>query len=113
MVTGQRRDEVADRIVAAYERANRGGRPRLWTIDQPAWWIPTETVAQRRALADAEKARLLARRYRLSLVPAGIVRDVTVVTSGSNDDSFVSGLSGHADTQAGQNTRGAWRLTSL
>ncbi len=62
MVTGQRRDEVADRIVAAYERANRGGRPRLWTIDQPTWWIPTETVAQRRALADAQKARLLARR---------------------------------------------------
>jgi hypothetical protein len=62
MVTGQRRDEVADRIVAAYERANRRGRPRLWTIDQPAWWIPTETVAQRRALADAQKARLLARR---------------------------------------------------
>ena len=62
MVTGQSRDEVADRIVAAYERAARGSRPRLWTIDQPTWWVPTETVAQRRALADAQKARLLSRR---------------------------------------------------
>jgi hypothetical protein len=62
MVTGQGRDEVAERIVAAYERATRGGRPRLWTIEQPAWWIPTENVAQRRVLADAQKARLLSRR---------------------------------------------------
>jgi hypothetical protein len=62
MVTGQSRDEVAARIVAAYERAMRGGGPRLWTIEQPTWWIPTETVAQRRALAEAERARLLSRR---------------------------------------------------
>jgi hypothetical protein len=62
MVTGQGRDEVAERIVAAYERAASRRGPRLWTIDQPAWWVPTETVAQRRALADAQKARLLTRR---------------------------------------------------
>jgi hypothetical protein len=62
MVTGQGRDEVAERIVAAYERASSRRGPRLWTIDQPAWWVPTETVAQRRALADVQKARLLTRR---------------------------------------------------
>ena len=69
MVAGETRDEVAARIVAARERALRHGNPRLWTIDQPAWWIPTETVAQRRALSEAERARLLARRYRLNLAP--------------------------------------------
>ena len=62
MVAGESRDEVAARIVATRERALRHDNPRLWTIDQPAWWIPTETVAQRRALSEAERARLLARR---------------------------------------------------
>ena len=62
MVAGETRDEVAARIVAARERALSHSNPRLWTIDQPAWWLPTETVAQRRALSEAERARLLARR---------------------------------------------------
>ena len=62
MVAGETRDEVAARIVAARERAMRHGNPRLWTTDQPAWWIPTETVAQRRALSEVERTRLLARR---------------------------------------------------
>ena len=62
MVAGEIRDEVAARIVAARERALSHSNLRLWTIDQPAWWIPTETVAQRRALSEAERARLLARR---------------------------------------------------
>ena len=62
MVGGQGRDEVAARITAAYERAPSSRHPRLWTIDQPTWWIPTETVAQRRALTEANRARLLARR---------------------------------------------------
>jgi hypothetical protein len=62
MVTGQHRDDVAARIVAAYERARRIGHSRLWTIEQPHWWIPTETVAQRRALTVADRARLLGRR---------------------------------------------------
>ena len=62
MVTGQDRDEVASRIVRAHERALRHGNDRLWTIEQPSWWLPTETVAQRRALSEADRARLLARR---------------------------------------------------
>jgi len=62
MLAGQSRDEVAARIVATREREFRRGNPRAWTIEKPSWWINTETVAQRRALAEAERARLLARR---------------------------------------------------
>jgi hypothetical protein len=62
MLAGQSRDEVAARMVAARARAIRHGNPRLWTIEQPPWWNPTETVAQRRALSQALRARLLARR---------------------------------------------------
>ena len=52
------------RLRAAYQRASR--RPateRRWTLAQPAWWIPTETVAQRRALSAWDRERLL--RHRL------------------------------------------------
>jgi hypothetical protein len=56
------RDAVAARIVATRDRALRQGRDRLWTIDQPDWWLPTQTVAQRRALSDVDRARLLAHR---------------------------------------------------
>ncbi len=56
------RDAVAARIVQTRQRALRHGRDQLWTIEQPSWWIPTETVAQRRALSDADKVRLLAHR---------------------------------------------------
>jgi hypothetical protein len=62
MIAGQPRDEVAARMVAARERALRLSHPRSWTIQQPSWWIPTETVAQRRALSDADRLRLLAHR---------------------------------------------------
>jgi hypothetical protein len=62
MVTGQSRDEVAARIIATRDRALRHPRPRLWTIDPPSWWLPTETVSQRRALSTADRARLLAHR---------------------------------------------------
>jgi hypothetical protein len=62
MVAGQSRDEVAARIVSTRERALRHPRPRLWTIEQPSWWVPTETVTQRRALSAADRARLLAHR---------------------------------------------------
>ncbi len=56
------RDAVAERIVHARDRAVRLGHDRLWTVEQPSWWIPTETVAQRRALSPADRLRLLARR---------------------------------------------------
>jgi hypothetical protein len=35
---------------------------RAWTIEKPAWWIPTETVEQRRALTSDQRARLLRHR---------------------------------------------------
>ncbi|MCD4533709.1 hypothetical protein LRP67_06410 [Nocardioides sp. cx-169] len=35
---------------------------RRWTLERPAWWIPTDTVAQRRALTESQRARLLAHR---------------------------------------------------
>jgi hypothetical protein len=69
MIAGQSRDEVAARIVATRERAMSHPRPRLWTTQQPSWWIPTETVAQRRALSTADRARLLAHR---AACPPGI-----------------------------------------
>jgi len=50
------------RLVAAVRRARAHRASREWTIDLPAWWTPTETVAQRRALADWERQRYL--RYR-------------------------------------------------
>ena len=110
MVTGQSRDEVAARIVAAYERAMRGSRPRLWTIDQPAWWIPTETVAQRRALADARRRPSAGSPYGLSRPP----RDSPLTKwslTGDEEQPFRSGTIGAGARR--QSTRGAWRLTSL
>ena len=64
MMTGEPggRDAVAERIVHAHDRAVRQGRDSLWTVEQPPWWTPTETVAQRRTLGAADRIRLLARR---------------------------------------------------
>ena len=50
------------RLVAAVRRARAARGPQAWTIEQPAWWTSTETVAQRRALADWQRQRYL--RYR-------------------------------------------------
>lgn len=49
-----------DRLRQAYLRAER--RPasdRTWTTDLPDWWVPTFTVAQRRALTPSERRRWL------------------------------------------------------
>lgn len=61
--------DVADRgafvarLREAYARAEqRPDHSRLWLPGQPDWWIPTATVAQRRALSEDERRRLL--RYR-------------------------------------------------
>jgi hypothetical protein len=62
MLAGQSDDEVAARMVAARERALRLGNTPRWTIEQPSWWIPTQTVAQRRALSERDRLRLLAHR---------------------------------------------------
>lgn len=55
-------DDVARRLVAGQRRSRARTGPRGWSLDPPPWWTPTETVAQRRALAAGEKERYL--RYR-------------------------------------------------
>lgn len=50
----------AERVRHTYLRASR--RPasdRRWTIELPDWWVPTLTVAQRRALSAYERRRWL------------------------------------------------------
>jgi len=44
------------RLDDAYARAARlPVCERLWTIEQPSWWIDTSTVARRRALTEAQR----------------------------------------------------------
>ncbi|GAA1520165.1 hypothetical protein [Nocardioides humi] len=49
------------RLAAAYVRAGRRSLGDFWTIDQPAWWVDTSTVARRRALDDEDRQRWLRR----------------------------------------------------
>lgn len=54
---------LVGRMIAARERALRLPEDqRRWTIQPPAWWTPTLTVAQRRALTESQRARLLRHR---------------------------------------------------
>ncbi len=54
------RERMAQRILAARRRARfEAESARSWTIVPPAWWIPTLTVTQRRALMHTEHAFLL------------------------------------------------------
>ena len=56
-------DRYIERLKRARATAKRRQSPtRLWTIDQPPWWTPTLTVAQRRALTADQRARLLKHR---------------------------------------------------
>lgn len=50
------------RLDAAHARAAASPGPRRWTLERPPWWIDTSTVAARRALTPAQRARLLAYR---------------------------------------------------
>jgi hypothetical protein len=51
------------RLRGAYRRAEqRRGSARSWTLEQPAWWVDTSTVARRRALDDAARSIWLRRR---------------------------------------------------
>ncbi|MDP2775925.1 MAG: hypothetical protein Q8O61_20390 [Nocardioides sp.] len=51
------------RLREAYQRAaRRTSDDRRWTLTRPPWWVPTETVAQRRALTESQRARFLAHR---------------------------------------------------
>ncbi len=53
------------RLREAYHRAtSRPASERAWTLELPQWWIPTFTVAQRRALDEHQRALWL--RYRAS-----------------------------------------------
>ncbi|MDX6372302.1 MAG: hypothetical protein QOD98_1290 [Nocardioidaceae bacterium] len=65
MVTADRRDQSAwqARVRTAYAQAERTpAADRLWTLEPPPWWVPTWTVAQRRALTERQRARFLALR---------------------------------------------------
>lgn len=51
------------RLDEAYDRARRrAAEERRWRTDPPAWWVPTFTVEQRRALTQDQRERFL--RYR-------------------------------------------------
>jgi hypothetical protein len=59
---GDRRALVA-RMAAARQRARwLSVEQRTWTVVPPGWWVPTTTVAQRRALSPDQRARWLAHR---------------------------------------------------
>ena len=60
-----RRRQMADRMIAARKRALwLPESVRAWTIVPPRWWIPTTTVAQRRALSEGDRQRWLRLRLR-------------------------------------------------
>lgn len=51
------------RLRECYRRAQRRtADERRWTLERPPWWVPTDTVEQRRALTESQRARLLAHR---------------------------------------------------
>ncbi len=55
-------DDFTARLLAAARRARASSGPRAWTVEPPAWWTPTDTVARRRALDGHQRDRVL--RYR-------------------------------------------------
>ncbi|MDO9454984.1 hypothetical protein [Nocardioides sp.] len=56
------RARLAVRLEEARDEALAHPAPREWTVDLPDWWVPTFTVAQRRALDAEQQAAWL--RYR-------------------------------------------------
>ena len=57
--------QVAERLLDARKRARfEAESRRLWTVQPPAWWIPTRTVSERRALDAVQRDRLLGLRLR-------------------------------------------------
>lgn len=63
-MTRRSRDHFAARLRAAYGRAARRRTPPAWTLEQPAWWVDTSTVARRRALTEEQRAIWLRRQLR-------------------------------------------------
>lgn len=61
MMSQDQRDtsDFERRLDAAYRRARSRPRPRPWTVEQPAGWVDTSTVAARRALTPDQRARWL------------------------------------------------------
>lgn len=55
-------DDFVARLHSATRRARARSGSRGWTLEPPPWWTPTVTVAQRRALGEAERRRYLAYR---------------------------------------------------
>ena len=53
-------DGFVARLLAAAARARARTTPAAWTLEPPAWWTPTHSVARRRALAGDVRARYLA-----------------------------------------------------
>lgn len=63
LVAGEPRDRVVARLRGAYARAARfPAADRAWTVDLPAGWHDTSTVATRRALPPHLRDRLLGHR---------------------------------------------------
>ena len=59
----QDREAVVRRMRAARARATFAApSARAWTTVKPAWWVPTETVEQRRALDGGPARRLFRNR---------------------------------------------------
>lgn len=55
---------LAERIATARARAARlPASERRWTLEPPAWWVPTHTVSRRRALTGGERAAWLGTRH--------------------------------------------------
>lgn len=51
--------DFMQRTVDAYDRARRRTTRPTWTLEGPPWWRWTQTVAQRRALSEWDRARWL------------------------------------------------------
>ncbi len=62
MLNGDPTGSFLNRLDAAYQRARRRRSRRTWTITPPDWWVPTRTVAQRRALTPEQRERFLRHR---------------------------------------------------
>ncbi|MDN5896096.1 MAG: hypothetical protein L0H93_18975 [Nocardioides sp.] len=59
------RADIVRLILEARDRAKfESESDRLWTVEEPPWWTPTYTVAQRRALDSSQRERFLRHRRR-------------------------------------------------
>lgn len=59
-------EALARRMRQTHQRAQRSAAARAWTVREPAWWEPSYTVAQRRALTGRARAAVDRLRRRAS-----------------------------------------------